>query len=147
MVTTTDSQTCIDALRTDDVTELLTQFLANVSLEVLPAETNGEHGNGEVVIGMVVLDGMIYTLSCRPCPVERAAIALSPREGEIVRLVMKGMSTHSIALLLDISPWTVSTHLRRIFLKLSVSSRAEMVAQVLRDGLLAAEMLRQPSGA
>lgn len=138
MDATTDSQTRMDAPVTDDVIELLTQFLANVPQEAMPAQGEYTDESGEVVLGVVVLEGMVYTLSCRPCPAARAACALSPREGEIVRLVMKGMSTQSIALLLEISPWTVSTHLRRIFLKLGVSSRAEMVAQVLRDGLLAA---------
>jgi DNA-binding NarL/FixJ family response regulator len=59
------------------------------------------------------------------------------RECEIVRLVAKGHCNKTIALVLDISAWTVATHLRRIFAKLEVSSRAEMVARALQDGLLA----------
>lgn len=37
---------------------------------------------------------------------------------------------------LDISPWTVSTHLRRIFVKLGVTSRAAMVAKLMEDNCL-----------
>jgi DNA-binding CsgD family transcriptional regulator len=55
---------------------------------------------------------------------------LSPRELQIARLVASGATNHAIASALDISTWTVSTHLRRVFAKLSVCTRAEMVAQL-----------------
>lgn len=55
---------------------------------------------------------------------------LSPREQEIVRLVAAGHPNKVIAAVLDISYWTVGTHLRRIFGKLGVTSRAAMVAKV-----------------
>lgn len=61
---------------------------------------------------------------------------LSPREREIVRLVARGLPNKSIAETLDISPWTVNTYLRRIFAKLGVTSRAEMVASSIAAGLL-----------
>ena len=54
---------------------------------------------------------------------------LSPRELQIAQLVADGATNRAIASLLDISLWTVSTHMRRIFAKLDVCSRAEMVAQ------------------
>ena len=58
---------------------------------------------------------------------------LSPREFEIARMVAKGYANKSIATVLDISSWTVSSHLRRIYIKLGVTSRAAMVARLL-DG-------------
>ena len=60
--------------------------------------------------------------------------ALSPRESEIARMVAKGYANKTIASLLDISSWTVSSHLRRIFSKLDVTSRAAMVARLLDGG-------------
>lgn len=60
---------------------------------------------------------------------ERAA--LSPREVEVVALVAQGLGNKDIALRLGISLYTVSSYLRRIFLKLGVSSRAQMVARVM----------------
>jgi len=57
--------------------------------------------------------------------------ALSPREREIARRVAGGSTNQAIADALGISAWTVSTHLRRIFGKLGVNSRAAMVARVL----------------
>jgi DNA-binding CsgD family transcriptional regulator len=59
-----------------------------------------------------------------------ATSALSPRELQIARLVADGATNAAIASALEISRWTVSTHLRRIFAKVSVGSRAEMVAQL-----------------
>ncbi len=46
-------------------------------------------------------------------------------------MVMKGYPNKTIAAVLDISVWTVGTHLRRIFTKLGVVNRAAMVAQLV----------------
>ena len=66
-------------------------------------------------------------------------VSLSPREREIARMIAKGYPNKAIAAVLDISTWTVGTHLRRIFAKLGVTSRAAMVAHWLelypRDAL------------
>jgi DNA-binding CsgD family transcriptional regulator len=59
------------------------------------------------------------------------ATSLSPRELEVARMVAKGYANKSIASVLDISSWTVSSHLRRIYTKLGVTSRAAMVARLL----------------
>jgi DNA-binding CsgD family transcriptional regulator len=72
-------------------------------------------------------------------------IRLSPREQEIVRMVAKGHPNKVIADVLNISSWTVCTHLRRIFAKLGVGSRAAMVAQLLELGVLAPEHRRPAS--
>ncbi|GAA4620264.1 helix-turn-helix transcriptional regulator [Saccharopolyspora hordei] len=53
---------------------------------------------------------------------------LSPREREIARMVGLGYTNRAIAAVLEISLYTVSAHLRRIFTKLGVGSRAAMVA-------------------
>jgi DNA-binding CsgD family transcriptional regulator len=60
---------------------------------------------------------------------ESSQLALSPREQEIARMVARGYPNKTIAAVLDISTWTVSTHLRRMFAKLGVTSRAAMVAR------------------
>jgi predicted ATPase/DNA-binding CsgD family transcriptional regulator len=55
-------------------------------------------------------------------------IGLTPRELEVLRLVVAGRSNAQIADALFISPRTVSTHLTSIFGKLGVSSRTEAIA-------------------
>jgi DNA-binding CsgD family transcriptional regulator len=57
---------------------------------------------------------------------------LSPREQQIAGMVASGDTNGAIAHRLGISTWTVAAHLRRIFEKLGVHTRAAMVAR-LRD--------------
>ena len=79
-------------------------------------------------------------------PAEDSPPTLSPREHEIARMVAKGYANKSIASVLDISSWTVSSHLRRIYAKLGVSSRAAMVARLLeKDRSSGQPHYRQPS--
>jgi len=59
--------------------------------------------------------------------------SLSPRECEIARLVCKGLPNKTIGSVLDISQWTVATHLKRIYTKLGVRSRAAMVACIFHE--------------
>jgi DNA-binding CsgD family transcriptional regulator len=59
--------------------------------------------------------------------------ALTPREHEVTGLVLRGLPTKLVARRLGISPWTVTTHLRSIYDKLGVASRAELAAIALRD--------------
>jgi DNA-binding CsgD family transcriptional regulator len=57
------------------------------------------------------------------------ATALTAREAQIARLVADGLVNKQIASELRISEWTVATHLRRIFAKLGVETRAAMVSR------------------
>jgi len=81
------------------------------------------------------VDGVRCQLA-KAVPEPAPKICFSPREEEIARMVAKGYPNKTIADVLDISVWTVSTHLRRIFGKLGVNSRAAMVGQMSDLGLL-----------
>lgn len=61
---------------------------------------------------------------------------LSPREHDIALLVAQGHPSKTIAAMLGISVWTVLTHLRRIYARYGVQSRAAMIATLLTGGLL-----------
>lgn len=63
-------------------------------------------------------------------------IPLSPREIEIARMVAKGLPNKTTAAVLDISTWAVGTHMRRVFAKLGVGSRAAMVARLAELGFI-----------
>jgi DNA-binding CsgD family transcriptional regulator len=92
----------------------------------------------EEVLVDTEINGSRYLLVRMPVP-KSNRIRLSPREQEIVRMVAKGHPNKVIADVLNISSWTVCTHLRRIFAKLGVGSRAAMVAQLLESGGLSSE--------
>ena len=65
-----------------------------------------------------------------------AGVALTPREREVVRLVVDGASNDEIGARLGISARTVESHLRRLFERLDVASRTELAARALREGWL-----------
>lgn len=59
----------------------------------------------------------------------RVPEVLTARELQIVALVAEGRPNKQVAAELGISEWTVSTHLRRIYAKLDVDTRAAMVTR------------------
>lgn len=79
----------------------------------------------------VILDVRVDGVRCLLTRIPEAQVPLSPRELEIARMVAKGYPNKTIASILDISSWTVASHIRRIFAKFGVSSRAAMVACLL----------------
>lgn len=95
-----------------------------------------DSASADEVMMEFLVNGVRYTLYHSTVPSVPSHVSLSPREREIVRLVAKGLPTKAIAGTLEVSPWTVCTHLRRIFSKLGVKSRAEMVAHALENNLL-----------
>lgn len=78
-----------------------------------------------------------YELIFHPnAPVVGEETALSPRELEVARLIAAGLPNKEAAHQLGISAWTVCTHLRRIFSKLGVPTRAAMVDKLHQIGVL-----------
>lgn len=57
--------------------------------------------------------------------------ALSPRECDVVMLVLYGHSNRRIADQLFLTEYTVEDHLKRIFAKLTVKSRTALAAKIL----------------
>jgi DNA-binding CsgD family transcriptional regulator len=61
--------------------------------------------------------------------------ALTPREREVAALLTAGLSNGEVARRLYISPKTASVHVSNILTKLGMSSRAEIAAWAVREGL------------
>jgi DNA-binding CsgD family transcriptional regulator len=58
------------------------------------------------------------------------ALGLSPRERDVCGLAAQGRTTRQMAQALGISPFTVQDHLKAVFAKTGVQTRAELVAML-----------------
>lgn len=121
----------------DEVIRTLVELIDKTTSETGLGPCTTRSSSEEVLVDQEV-DGARYLLVRMPLPGGKR-IQLSPREQEIVRMVAKGHPNKVIADVLNISSWTVCTHLRRIFAKLGVGSRAAMVARLLEIGALTAD--------
>jgi DNA-binding NarL/FixJ family response regulator len=86
-----------------------------------------------VAFGLTVVDSALLP---EPAHDETAAEQLTPREGEVLRLLADGLPNKEIALKLGISEHTIKFHIRSILGKLGVASRTEAVTRGLRNGLI-----------
>ena len=68
------------------------------------------------------------------------ALALSPRESEILGLILQGMDEPQIASSLGIAARTVHAHLERSYRKAGVHSRSELVIRLFREYVRLARM-------
>jgi len=140
-----DKQQLPDLACDGDSPKKLIQMLVNAAQrEGGPrgAEVPQPRSQAEEVILDIDVNGSRYLLI--RLPDNRAAPVLSPREREIVRMVGLGYPNKIIADVLNISFWTVSTHLRRIFAKLGVGSRAAMVARLAGTRKIEQKSAREP---
>jgi len=106
--------------------------------EVVATKQEPEPFKGFLELADVLLDVELDGVRCillKTKPARGPTTTLSPRELEIVRMVAKGLPNKTIASVLRISAWTVSSHLRRIFGKLGVTSRTEMIGRLLEENV------------
>ncbi len=66
---------------------------------------------------------------------EPSHASLSPRETEVLRLIGRGLKSAEVAGVLAISPQTVTTHVKTIYRKLEITSRAEAALEAHKRGL------------
>lgn len=97
----------------------------------LPAAVRAAAAGGEYVSPRVSagLEALRHAVGCD---------GLSPRETEVLRLIALGHTSAEIAVILHLSRRTVETHRARIYTKLGLSTRAELVRYALRRHLIGA---------
>lgn len=89
---------------------------------------------GRTHLGAGVAELAVLALDAPP-PADPLA-ALSPRERQIVRLVVQGASSAAIGVQLNLSPKTVDTYRSRLMAKLAVRDVPALVRWAIRSGLI-----------
>jgi two-component system, NarL family, nitrate/nitrite response regulator NarL len=79
-----------------------------------------------------------YAAVSRPVPLEKPPEhdRLTPRESEVLTYLSKGFTIKEIASLMGIKWFTVNDHIKSIYKKLNVSSRAEAAVLATKQGLV-----------
>lgn len=67
---------------------------------------------------------------------ENVLVPLTTREEEVLTYIAKGMNRTEISKLLDLSTHTITSHVRSIYTKINISSRAEAAVEAIRRGLI-----------
>ena len=65
-----------------------------------------------------------------------ASSGLTPREGDVLRLLAQGLTYEEIGSSLEVSLNTIRTHVRSIYGKLDVTTKTEAAVEAIRRGLL-----------
>jgi len=69
-------------------------------------------------------------------PKETGDTKLSPRELEVLTLIGDGLSQKQIGQQLKISPYTVTDHLKHIYVKLHVANAPQAISKAFKSGIL-----------
>lgn len=91
--------------------------------------------DGGISITPFIARRMIETFNLRT-KIRSAESELSPREKEVLSLMVQGMNYKKTAEKMFISPDTVKNHIRNIYSKLQVHSRSEAVAKAIHERLV-----------
>ena len=86
---------------------------------------------GQIWANNTQLESIVEALMQAPAPMLTKIAALSKREEEIARLVAFGLSNGEVAQKLSLSRHTVKNYLFRVYEKLGISTRIELVLYIL----------------
>ena len=86
-------------------------------------------------VGMPTLQGRLRSLGRTAPTTHRLPDELSGREGDVLRLVARGLSNREIGAALHISENTAANHVRSILRKTGCANRTEATAYAYRHGL------------
>jgi DNA-binding NarL/FixJ family response regulator len=117
-------------LQKDSTTEVLFQAIVAV--------LGGRHWLGQTLVGDLV--ELVRSLSQPPEAAAKQSLEkkpLTPREREVLVLVIAGWTNKEIAGKFTVSEETVKHHLTRIFDKVGASNRLELAVKATHSGLAA----------
>lgn len=86
-------------------------------------------------ISPIIARQLLLRLQPEPAPEDNETV-LTDREVQILRVLSRGFSVPECAQMLEISRFTVGTHVKNIYRKLEVNSRTEAVFEASSRGIL-----------
>ena len=127
---------------------LTMQSEADIAARAMRAGASGfllKYSAGEELVGAIqeVLHGRVYlspavtrdVIDTLNHPAGGPRIELTPRQIDVLRLIVEGRRMKEIASILDLSTRTVETHKYEMMRTLGVQSTAELVRYALQNGL------------
>ena len=132
---------CVVATAYDDDVNLLTALNAGADGYLLKDQTCEQliHDLHGILTGTPPLSPPIARRIMKLASQDTKNLLLTPlsgREEEVLTYIAKGLNRKEIAEILGISVHTIVTHVRAIYFKLDISSRAEATVEALRRGLI-----------
>jgi NarL family two-component system response regulator LiaR len=106
-------------------------LIKNVLADELATAIRAAYG-GRPTLGPEATQVLLHIAAQPPVPAQN----LTPREREVLALMIKGLSNTEIAEQLVVSPATIKTHVSSILAKLGVTSRTEAVALAVEHRLI-----------
>jgi DNA-binding NarL/FixJ family response regulator len=93
--------------------------------------------NHQALLDPVVQSRLVAaaTAAARPAPPPSLPDELTPREGEVLALIARGLSNREIADTLVVSETTIKTHINHVFAKIGARDRAQAVHYAYTHGL------------
>jgi two-component system response regulator NreC len=112
---------------------LLKDSVENDLVEAIKAVTEGKAFFSPEISRVLAED---YVREIRVRGAEDSYDLLTPREREILQLLVEGTSNKEIATLLNLSLYTVETHRKNLQAKLNLHSFPELILYAVRKGLI-----------
>ncbi len=113
-----------------------------MACEVTRILESGDHGSGAVL----ALLQPVESDSAVRVDAFVSSYGLSPREQEVVQLLVQGQTTVAMADQLGISPHTVRDHLKHLYRKTETGSRSELLGLISRASRTAVNTENRPKG-
>ena len=131
LTTYDDDEWVFDAIRAGASGYLLKDTPRDKVLEAIRGTVAGKSYVDPAITGKL----LAQTASQQVQPASKITEKLTEREGDIIRLMARGMSNTEIAHKIHLSEGTVRNHVSAIFAKLEVSDRTQAVIIAIRHGL------------
>jgi len=125
----------VKSLRAGAVGYIVKDSTPDILLEALAAVAQGHYYFDPTILNEIVQ--VLLDLNIRTPAISDARYGeLTPREQEVMRLVVKGLSSKAIAAKLFISPKTVENHRTKIMEKLELGTVIDLVKYAVKLGIV-----------